>query len=198
MNVGRTLSIKYIMEGNNKKALVVLKQMLAEVPGMYDAHVNLSHVYKNMGDVSKAEDELNKAIRLNPKLPEAYYNLGNLNASRGRYKEALEDYESAARIYKVQSHKIPQLFYKDKAIAHNRAGVQLIQEGKIQEAAGELEKALALDPSRLDARFNLGRLYLEEFKDKEKAKTQLELALALNPNPGQKEIIVQMLAGVDP
>lgn len=198
LNVGKTLSINYIMEGNYGGALVVLKQMLVEAPGMYDAHVNLSHVYKNLGDGVKAEAELLEAIRLKPDLPEAHYNLANLYAEGGSYIKSLKEYARAAEIYNVLAYKRPAAFLKDKAIAHNRAGIMYVKEEKFQDAIRELEQAAALDPSMLDAKFNLGKLYLDVFGNKAKAGEYLRQVLSLNPSPEQSAMIRQLLEGEAP
>ncbi len=59
---------------------------------------NLGAAYGTKGLADSAIDQLSMAIKLNPKLAKAYFNLGNALANRGRLTEALSCFETAASL----------------------------------------------------------------------------------------------------
>lgn len=94
----------------------------------------------------KAEVDYRKALDINPKSTEAIYNLGNTLSQQQKFKEAIEQYDAAARIEK-NKNKLAQIY-------HNM-GV-LLQTGKQYAQSIEAYKqALRNNPKDDETRYNL-------------------------------------------
>ena len=89
------------------------------------------------------------------------YNLGSSYYKQGKYQEALQDYTQSAL-----DDSYPQL----KKNSLYNAGNALFKMGKLKEAEKTYKNVLALDPSDMDAKFNLEfvREQLKKKKEKEK------------------------------
>lgn len=74
------------------------------------------------------------------------YNLANANYKRGKYAEAIQDYTQAAT-----RNSDPSLRQR----AYYNIGNSLYRLGKLEEAASSYKKALELDSTDMDAKFNL-------------------------------------------
>ena len=89
------------------------------------------------------------------------YNIGSSYYKQGKYEEALQDYTQSAL-----DGSYPQL----KKNSLYNAGNALFKMGKLKEAEKTYKNVLALDPSDMDAKFNLEfvREQLKKKKEKEK------------------------------
>ena len=120
------------------------------------------------------EDLINKV----PTFYESYLGVGMCYSQTGR----LSDAETAFRKYLS--------FQKVSGDGHATLGVLLLQLGRGQEAAPELEQALLIDPSLDEARKALASEYVREFKLEEAVRT-------LRAARGTKDTqLIVMLAGV--
>jgi tetratricopeptide (TPR) repeat protein len=72
-------------------------------------------------------------------------------------------------------------------IAHNNLATILLAEGKISEAIGHLEKAVAIEPNAADVRSNLGAALLRQGRIDE-AIVQLRQAIRIQPDSVQAHI----------
>ncbi|HMK44911.1 MAG TPA: tetratricopeptide repeat protein [Dissulfurispiraceae bacterium] len=97
-----------------------------------------------------------------------YFAEGNEHLKAGRYKEAIEAYEA---------------FLKEgeSADVHNNLGLAHFQNGDLDTATKEFEKALTLAPDFAPAHANMGLALLNK-KEFAEAVGPLEKALALDPN----------------
>jgi tetratricopeptide (TPR) repeat protein len=84
----------------------------------------------------EALTDFTKAIHLDPKFPEIYYNRGNLYARLGLFDKALSDYTQAIEL-SPSPH--PDYFY-NRAVINNRLGFQT-------DAIRDYEKAMRLKQS---------------------------------------------------
>lgn len=75
------------------EAILYYERLLKIQPEDRDALFNLSYIYSNKRDFSKAEIYTNQILKLYPKDSEALYNLGAINASRGDKQKAREIWE---------------------------------------------------------------------------------------------------------
>ncbi|MFZ5623997.1 MAG: DUF4388 domain-containing protein [Gemmatimonadota bacterium] len=108
---------------------------------------NLAVLQELTGNLSQAESLLRGALTLNPALPQLSKNLGDIAYRGGRYDEAFEAYERAA---KLAPDLGDDLFFKLGNLAFKR--------GDRQRARASWERALALNPSHQLAQANLGML----------------------------------------
>ena len=112
------------------------------------AHTHRAKAAEVSGDFEQAFKDLNKAIELNPELPGAYLNRGNIHFRRGALASALLDYDAAIRI----SPMFAGAYY-------NRGNVHSMRGAHVQ-AISDLTSAIQLDPSYASAYFNRGVAYL--------------------------------------
>jgi tetratricopeptide (TPR) repeat protein len=78
-------------------------------------------------DLSQVESLLQKSITLDPKLPEAHLQLGNLHSDQGKYAEAIPEYQRAMELN------------SDLADAHYRLGQAYVRTGKKDQAQQEFD-----------------------------------------------------------
>ena len=109
----------------------------------------LSNASKNaleIGLIQQAETWSRKATALDPKLIDAWNNLGNALKAQNRWVEAAQTYQSALKIN-------PQF-----APAHNNLGLVLKEMGDLDQSLLHLHKAVELAPTYIDTRYNKANL----------------------------------------
>jgi tetratricopeptide (TPR) repeat protein len=152
-------------------ALVPLQKFLAEKPDIAWAHFQLAYAYTALKRPDEARAEYERATTLDPKMSEAFLNLGIL----------LSEKDPAAAV-------APLRRAVDLLPAQSRPRFLL---GHAQERAGDIpgavesyEGALHLDPSDVEAEIHLGNLYvgLKRYSD---AETKFRAALELQPKSPQ-------------
>ncbi len=74
--------------GENRRAIVALKALVASAPGYPDLHNLLGIAYDNEAMLDDAVEEFERAVALNPEYAEARLNLGMALFHRGRPDEA--------------------------------------------------------------------------------------------------------------
>ena len=128
-------------------------------------HFQLGYVYTALGRPADAKTEYEKTIALNPKMPEAYLNLG-LTLLSSDPKAAVPPLE---KFVALQPHD---------ARATYLLGVALEGSGQTQEAIEQYTASLEIDEQSFDAHFALGRALLKanRFGD---AEAQFRKAIAL-------------------
>lgn len=146
-----------------------------------DAHTVLGFVYlAHDWNLPRAEAELCRAIELGPHMAGSHYAYSHLWLAKGRFKEAIEEIESAIDLDPLslpknyhlgsvyyyaheydsaiaQLHKVIELD-SSFVIAHNLLAVVYAQKGLPNEARAEAEKARSLSPG-LWGRIALGRVH---------------------------------------
>lgn len=117
-----------------------------------DIYNNLGTVYRNLGDLARAEQAYQSAIALNPRSASAWSNLGVVLYTLGRKREATAAYQEAIRL--------------DPANASTKVNLAILfVEGAVHtEARKLLEEALATAPGLPEAHYTFAQL-LESMKD---------------------------------
>ena len=134
-----------------------------------EARVNVGTFYGNQGDLSRAEDEIKAAIRLEPFFIPAYANLADL------YRASSRDADGE-RILREGLKVAPK-----SAILHHALGLALVRMKRSDEALGELERATALEPG--NARFAyVYAVALHSTGKADVAIAKLEKELVAHPN----------------
>lgn len=118
-------------QNRNDEALAALKQsiQLKETP---EAHYYLGEVYDRLDRDKEALAEYNKAVALNPRYREAWFDLGAANYNRGRYEEAINSYSQAIKLE------------NDNAEAHANLADVYRQLKQYAKAEGEYQLATVL------------------------------------------------------
>jgi Flp pilus assembly protein TadD len=144
------------IDANNFEAAVApLQRFIAEKPEVAFAHFQLGYAYTALKRSDEARAEYERAIAVDPKMPEAYLNLGILLLDKQEYAAAVAPLSKAVELLPAQSRPRSLL-----AVAQDRSGDQ---EG----AARSFEGVLHLDPNDLTANHYLGDLELRRGKPAE-------------------------------
>ncbi|MFN9610195.1 MAG: tetratricopeptide repeat protein [Pseudanabaena sp.] len=93
------------------------------------------NAYVRLGNVEGAIVIFRAAIKKNPELTAAYYNLGLAYAQAGNLKAAIHSFQRATRLD-------PKF-----AIAYSNLGAAQLQSGNPDQAIPNLQKAISLDPN---------------------------------------------------
>jgi protein O-GlcNAc transferase len=158
------------IDTNNFEAAVApLRKFIAEKPEVAFAHFQLGYAYTALKRGDEARAEYERAIALDPKMPEAYLNLGILLLDKQEYAAAVAPLGKAVELLPAQSRPRSLL-----AIAQDRSGDQ---EG----AARSFEGVLHLDPDDVTANRYLGELDLRRNKPAE-AESRFRHALEIRPD----------------
>ncbi|MEI8374863.1 MAG: tetratricopeptide repeat protein [Planctomycetota bacterium] len=116
-------------------------------PTATDIHSNLGYAYSEANDLDKAGWHLTEAVRLKPISPRPHNNLGRVLLRRSQQREAeAREAEAKGKTDPAEAAKVPRL----------KNEVELQRNLAIEQ----FEEAVRLDPSLLEARLNLGEVYL--------------------------------------
>ena len=132
--------------GNRKESLRLYKEAEGIDKNPY-VYINRASLYQEMGDLSGARKDIEKAIAIQPTRAN-YFNLAVLERRSGNFTECINILTS---ILKQDSSFVP---------AYTQRGICLASTGKHQEAIKDLLKAIAIDPSIADAYFQIGKSML--------------------------------------
>jgi tetratricopeptide (TPR) repeat protein len=116
-------------------------------PTATDIHSNLGYAYSEANDLDKAEWHLTRAIALKPISPRPHNNLGRVLLRQSQQLEAkAREAEAKGKTNPAEAAKAKPL--KDEA------------KTKLDAAIEQFEKTIELDPTLLEARLNLGEVYI--------------------------------------
>ena len=113
----------------------------------YRVFSNYGIFLNEIGKHKEAELELKKAISLNPKYANAYYNLAVVFIGQGNLEKAELELKKAIKLK------------SDFAIAHYNLGFILKDLGRLKEADSYNQKAVEIDPHLTDAYLSLSTMY---------------------------------------
>jgi tetratricopeptide (TPR) repeat protein len=146
-----------------------VKQLLAAEPNNAPALVLRAQACMEMAHVQWALADLNKAVRLDPKLPNARHQRGLLYLLRGQPAEAQADFDKAIQLEpEVAKH------YLQRGIAQMRRNAP-------DDALNDLNKAIELDENLALAFVKRGDLLMDA-KDEAGAMEDYDIAVDLAPN----------------
>ena len=166
-----TLGISYMQMGRLDDAVAQLKTALALRPANGDGWALLGSVLKQMGKRDEAEVALRKAIALQPNQPGPHITLAGVLAEEGKREDAAAERKLAAGLSRtavnrqratLNTNAGNQLLQRGEiadavqqyldaiaadpgyAEAHAQLAVAYARQGRANDAAAELEKAVAL------------------------------------------------------
>jgi Flp pilus assembly protein TadD len=158
---------KSIDANNFEAAVPPLQKFLSEEPTFAYAHFQLAYAYTALNRTTEARAEYERTIALDPKMTEAYLNLGVLLTHQDP-AAAVAPLRKAVDMLPAQSR--PRMLL---AVAQERSG-------DLAGAATSFEGALHLDPKDLDATLHLANLYLN-LKRPADAESKFRAALEIQP-----------------
>jgi tetratricopeptide (TPR) repeat protein len=152
-------------------ALIPLQKFLAEKPDIAWAHFQLAYAYTALKRPDEARAEYERATTLDPKMSEAFLNLGILISEKDP-AAAVPPLRRAVDLLPAQSR--PRFLL----------GHALERSGDTPAAVESFEAALRLDPRDVETVIHLGNLYLglKRYSDGE---TKFRAALELEPQSPQ-------------
>ena len=136
-------------QGQLAQAKAMYQEVLAELPGHFDATHLLGVVALQEGDLATAEKWIVQALATKPKDPAALNNLGTVLLRAGRLDEAREQFERSAKA---------QPGFVD---AQSNLGNVLRQLGRTAEAIAPLKRAFAGNPKSTEIADLLGAALLD-------------------------------------
>ena len=92
-------AMRYIQAEEYEKGAELLKKVTQVLPDNAVAHINLALVYKKLGKLKEAEENLHLALSADPDNPVADNELALLYRKTGRFKEARQLYEKTLQKY---------------------------------------------------------------------------------------------------
>ena len=155
---------------------------LACTPDNSIAHNNLGNVFLEQGRMDEAIAQFQKALAINPDDDEAHNNLGNAFLQQGRWtkpsRNSKRRWQSTPTMPKPQqpwrclsptrkvgrSHRaIPKGAGNQprRRRTYYNLGNAFLQQGRIDEAIAQYQKALAINPDDADIHNNLGNIFLQ-------------------------------------
>jgi tetratricopeptide (TPR) repeat protein len=149
-------------------AILPLQKFLAEQPDIAYAHFQLAYAYTALKRVDDARSEYERATALDPKMSEAYLNLGILLSEK--------DPAAAAAALRKAVDLLPS-----QSRPRFLLGYALERSGDTPGAAASFEAALHLDPRDLETTVHLGNIYLG-LKRYSEAEAKFRGALEIQPN----------------
>ena len=152
---------RHIDKSEFEAAVAPLQKVVAEQPGFAYAHFQLAYVFTALKKTEEARAEYERTIALDPKMGEAYLNLGllflqsNPPGSEPTFDRAVPPLRKAVELMPGQKQPLRTL-----AVAQERSG----DVAGAEESFGAL---LRLDPDDLDANTYLGGELLRKNRPQE-------------------------------
>ncbi|MEX2260842.1 MAG: tetratricopeptide repeat protein [Bryobacteraceae bacterium] len=119
--------------------------------------------YHQMMDLNQAKKHYEKALKINPKYPEAINNLGTVHYAKKSYRRAINQYKKALKVAPLS------------ASVHSNLGTAYFARKKYKDALKAYGQALAIDPEVFEHRSSHG-VMLQERSVEERAKFHYYLA----------------------
>ena len=148
VNISQLLNKAYELQAQGRKLEAAKYYIYFIKQGIKDYRVfsNYGALLNEIGKHEEAELELKKAISLNPKYANSYYNLGVLYMGQENFEKAELEFKEAIKIK------------SDFTIAYYNLGFILRNLGRLKEAESFNQKALEINPQFTDAYFILSTM----------------------------------------
>lgn len=162
---------KQAMDRNDFQAAVAtLQKFIAQKDDFAYAHFQLAYAYTALKRPQEAQPEYERAMALDPKMPEAPLNLGILLLENDP-AAAISPLRKAVDLLPAQSR--PRFLL----------GVAQERSGDLKSAVESYEAALRLDPSDSETALHLGGLYLKQNRPLDAEKSFRAALQADSPQP---------------
>jgi len=132
------------------------------------ANLALGRALSSLGEQESASRFFDRAVELDPRLAEAWFEKGQIISDRGDWGKAADLFRHAIAVS------------PDYAPAHLALGEMLLRVGQFDNAVSEMNTTLRLDRKSAGAHQGLGLIYLQEGKA-EPAVQEFQTAIALRP-----------------
>ena len=171
---------------NQEEAKTIYEQVLKQHPDCSQAHYGMGRIQSSRGQWQAAIQSYRRALTLSPGFGAAYYAL----ATACRQLGMLDKYQENIRRFQQNRGRSPQLddpllktvaALRSYAEYYFKEGLRLQEEGRVELAIVEYQRALKEDPkyARAHANLCLAQLLLKRL---DQAEHHCQLALKLDPN----------------
>jgi Flp pilus assembly protein TadD len=162
-------------------AVAPLQKVIADQPEFAYAHFQLAYVYTALKNTGEARSEYERAIAIDPKMTEAYLDLGILLLDKDP-AAAVAPLTKAAALLPAQSRP------------HFLLGVALERSGNLTGAAEAFENAVVLDPHDYDTLMHLANAYLALNRP---ANAETKFLSALEGQPQEPRALLGLARSLD-
>jgi choline-sulfatase len=171
----------HLQRGENAMAIREYQALLANVPANAQAHHWIALCHLRLGQPAKALLETEAALAIDPKYPDARILRGSILAGRGAYDAAILEFRAALETDPAKPRirldlakvlldagrpgdargEYEAILRQQADYAPALAGLGALHaaEGRYDEAAALLARAIAITPSDWDSRINLAKVY---------------------------------------
>jgi len=163
--LGNTKSPRETIE----KGIELAQKMLALDDSIAEGHVLLCNFYSIKREHEKAIAEGERAVSLNPKLPQAHIGYGNSLLYAGRAEEAIPSFQKAIRFCPISESTV-----------FLPLGHAFRDTGRFKEAVSEYKKAIQRSPDNILAHIYLAACHIMMGREKE-AHAEAAEVLRINP-----------------
>jgi tetratricopeptide (TPR) repeat protein len=157
----------YALMNQYDSSLQMYTMALERNPNTFDVHLNRGITYIKMLDYPNAFKDFNQALKLRPNDVGTLVNLCAAYLNNKNYQECIN---TSITLMKVAPQRWEGHFYQ---------GTAFVNQGKFQQGAASLEKAIALNQNDPYSWFNAG-IAQQQIGNKEKAKNYILKAKSLN------------------
>jgi tetratricopeptide (TPR) repeat protein len=168
----RLVALDYILLDDYTDAVRWLARAVEGDASNVEAWYDLGRAHMHVGNFEEAERDFGRVLAVHPAEVRALNNLGLCYDAQNRSDEALSAYRRAIEAQRNSPHQSEQPLLN--------AGALLNTKGLYEEAAGHLQKAVALAPSSSRCHEELSRAYSGIHHD-DLARQQMERAVSLDP-----------------
>lgn len=144
------LARQFVGTGDYKKAVTFLLPMVKENPRSVDALMLLGLSYLGIGNVDAASDTYRRVVVLEDDNYDAVLNLGYTLVLKGKQRDA--------RIQFQQILDAKEYPYMERV--QTNIGLSYLQENRCDRGMPHFQEAVKLDPTFVQAYFNMGRCQL--------------------------------------
>lgn len=172
--------------GHLDESRALYEELREAHPETAEVHYGLGRIDATRGRSNAAVEHLRRACDLFPGFGAAHFALAREYRDLGD-KERAKEHVALYQKDKLGWPLLPDplladiMALKTGATDLLRRGIQLAEEGRLQEAAQQHEAALEVDPGLMQAHINLIRLY-GQLDETAKAEEHYRAALAIDPN----------------
>lgn len=160
------------------RVIRALEDQIRQAPNDVILRVRLGEALASAGKYPAAIEQLNLALKLDPKHPGAYLDLGMIAIRTENYSEAIEYFNKVIEITdKVQYTNIDER----RETAYYSLGMIALYEERYEDAAGYFNEALRIRKDASDTYYHLGKA-LEGLGDIDGAIENVEIAILFDPN----------------
>ena len=135
------------LQNNQPEAQKLLERAVALKPDNEWYWVSLATSYEKSNDILKLQHVFDELLRINPNKPDYYYDKASALILEQKYDEALSVYT-----------RLEQLTGLTDDLVANRQKIYL-KQGKVDQAAGEVEQLLINNPDQVRYYLLLGEIY---------------------------------------